>query len=88
MGAPRCVYHVCMARVNVYLPDELADRARAGGLNVSALTRAAVEAELAGNAASEWLAQVAALPAVAVEHRHVLEALVAARDELAGDDPG
>jgi post-segregation antitoxin (ccd killing protein) len=77
-----------MARVNVYLPDELADRARAAGLNVSALTRSAIEAELAGNAASDWLARVAALPARTVEHRDVVAAVAAAREELAGDDRG
>jgi len=77
-----------MARVNVYLPDDLADRARTAGLNVSALTRAAIEAQLTGNAASEWLARVATLPPVPVEHRDVAAAVAAARDELAGDDRG
>jgi post-segregation antitoxin (ccd killing protein) len=37
---------VCMARANVYLPDDLHTRARAAGLNVSELTRRAVEREL------------------------------------------
>jgi post-segregation antitoxin (ccd killing protein) len=77
-----------MARVNVYLPDDLADRARAAGLNVSAVTRSALEAELAGNAATEWLERVAELPVVDVEHRDVVAAVAAARDELAGDDRG
>jgi post-segregation antitoxin (ccd killing protein) len=75
-----------MARVNVYLPDDLAARARAAGLNVSALTRSALESELGGSAASAWLAQAAELPARDVEHQQVLEAVAAARDELAGDD--
>ena len=77
-----------MARVNVYLPDELAARAREMGLNVSAVTRSALEAELAGAATSEWLARVARLPSSGVEHDHVLAALNAAREELAGDDDG
>jgi len=77
-----------MARVNVYLPDDVADRARAAGLNVSAVTRSAIEAELAGDAASQWLARVATLPALGVEHREVVTAVAAARDELAGDDRG
>lgn len=82
----RRVYAVCMARVNVYLPDELAARARAAGVNVSALTRSALESELAGSATSGWLARAAELPALDVEHEQVLEAVAAARDELAGDD--
>lgn len=75
---------MCMARVNVYLPDDLAARARDKGLNVSAVTRAALEAELAGDAASEWLARVEALPSLAVEHDEALAALDAAREELSG----
>jgi hypothetical protein len=35
-----------MARANVYLPDELHERARAAGLNVSELTQHAIEDEL------------------------------------------
>lgn len=77
-----------MARVNVYLPDALADRARAEGLNVSALTRSAIEAELAAGAASEWLARVSALRALPIEHGDVMQAISAARDELAGDGDG
>lgn len=75
-----------MARVNVYLPDELAKGARAAGLNVSALTRSAIEAELASAATSEWLDRVAALPALRVEHEDVIAAVTAARDEVAGED--
>jgi post-segregation antitoxin (ccd killing protein) len=77
-----------MARVNVYLPDELAARAREKGLNVSAVTRSALEAELAGDAASEWLARAAALPSVGVEHDEAIAALDVAREELSGDDRG
>lgn len=80
------VYDVCMARVNVYLPDDLAARVRAAGVNVSAVTRSALESELGRNAASGWLARAAELPALGVGHEQVLEALAAARDELAGDD--
>ena len=46
---------VCMARLNVYVPDELAERARARGLNVSALTQAAISAELENSATDAWL---------------------------------
>lgn len=77
-----------MARVNVYLPDELAARARAAGVNVSALTRAALESELAGGTTSAWLARATELPVLDVDHDHVLVAIDGARDELAGDDDG
>jgi post-segregation antitoxin (ccd killing protein) len=40
------VYGLRMARVNITMPDELHERARAAGLNVSRLAQAAVAAEL------------------------------------------
>jgi post-segregation antitoxin (ccd killing protein) len=36
-----------MARVNVYLPDELARAARAAGLSISKVTQAALSGSLA-----------------------------------------
>ena len=42
----RDVYGMCMTRRNISLPDELDERARDAGLNVSALARAAILAEL------------------------------------------
>lgn len=78
-----------MARLNVYLPDDLADRARAAHLNVSALTQAAVETALAKQATSAWLRQVAAhRPAAStITHNDVLAVLDAVRDEYEnGDD--
>jgi post-segregation antitoxin (ccd killing protein) len=77
-----------MARVNVYLPDELAARARQAGLNVSAVTRSALEAELASGASSDWLARAARLPSLEVQHDGVLGALDDAREEFAGQDRG
>ena len=58
-----------MARLNVYVPDELAERARARGLNVSALTQAAISAELENSATG-------------ARHDDVLGAIDAARDEF------
>lgn len=40
------VYSLCMARRNISLPDDLDEQARRARLNVSALARQAVEAEL------------------------------------------
>lgn len=73
-----------MARLNVYLPDDLAERARAAKLNLSALTQSAVEAELSRRAGLEWLSRLADLPAPAVRVRHdeVIAAVDAAREEL------
>ncbi len=39
-------------RVTLYLPDELRTQAKAAGLNLSALLRRAVEAELRGDRAA------------------------------------
>lgn len=47
-----------MTRLNVWVPDELAARARAQGLNVSALTQAALLSELQRHATNSWLARL------------------------------
>lgn len=70
-----------MARLNVYVPDELAERARARGLNVSALTQAAIAAELANSATDAWLEGLQPRSTQAT-HDAVLAAIDAARDEL------
>ena len=70
-----------MARVNVYLPDDLAQRAKEADLNVSsALTRRAIEDELAGQETNEWLARISAR-SYGVSHDQVIAALDAVRDE-------
>ncbi len=71
-----------MARVNVYLPDDLAAKARAADLNVSRLTQAAIQRELDRCALDEWLDEVAALPPTGIDDETVLEAVRAAKDEL------
>ena len=57
-----------MARVNVYLPDELAEEARAAGLNVSNITQDALRRELAARRTSEWVARVSKLAPTGVTH--------------------
>jgi post-segregation antitoxin (ccd killing protein) len=81
-----CVYYVCMARMNIYLPDDLAAKARAAGLNLSALARAAVEAELAKSLTDGWLEQVLALAPTSVSHDEAIEALDAAREDFGARD--
>lgn len=63
-----------MARMNVYLPDDLAERAKEAGLNVSGLTQDVVAAELDRRLLRAWLD---ALPGLAqtVTHDEVLSAL-------------
>ena len=81
----RHVYIVCMARLNVYVPDELAERAKAANLNVSALAQAAIADELQRHATNSWLDALPA-PRGRVSHDAALEALDGAREELAGAD--
>ena len=74
------MYSVCMPRVNVYLPDDLAAAARAAKLNLSSLTQEAIRRELAGRTTDAWLATLDATGAP-VAHDTALAALDAAREE-------
>ena len=76
------VYAMRMARVNVYLPDDLATRARAAELNVSRLTQAAIQRELDRCALDEWLDEVAALPPTGINDVTALAVITAVRDEF------
>ncbi|SFO59314.1 Post-segregation antitoxin (ccd killing mechanism protein) encoded by the F plasmid [Pseudonocardia ammonioxydans] len=77
-----------MARLNVWVPDELAARARAQSLNVSALTQQALAAELDRQATDTWLAELPA-PRRPVAHTTAAAALDAARAEFDADpEPG
>ena len=71
-----------MARINVYLPDDLARKARAARLSVSNITQAALRRELGAHSTSEWLTRIGRLPATRVTHEQVLTAIDAAKDEL------
>jgi hypothetical protein len=51
-----------MARVNIYLPDDLARRAREAGLNVSGVAQEAIESQLRIRAVNDWLASLRARP--------------------------
>lgn len=75
-----CIF-VCMTRLNVYVPDELAERARKRGLNVSALTQAAISAELENSATDAWLDGLEARRSTA-RHDDVLAAVDAAREDF------
>src|SRR5438105_451280 len=83
--ATMCVYSVRIARINIYLPDELANQARAAQLNVSALAQEALRTELVRHQTDRWLERVRGLPRHDIDHASVIEALDAAREELGGE---
>ena len=71
-----------MARVNVYLPDDLAAEARAAGLNVSNLTQQALRSALNASRVNDWLDDIAAMRPLGISHGAVAEAVAAAKDDL------
>lgn len=70
-----------MARLNVYLPDELAAEAKEAGLNLSAVTQEAVRRLLTARTTDAWLATLKRTPSRSVSHQDALDALDAARAE-------
>ncbi len=73
---------VCvMARLNVYLPNDLAAEAKRAGLNLSAVTQEAVRRSLAARSTDAWLATLEPAASRGVTHCRVLDALDAGRDE-------
>jgi len=75
-----------MARVNVYLPDDVAQKAREAKLNISSLTQEAVLQALRRGEWNDWIKEVSSRPPVDVTHEQIMQALAEARDELWGDD--
>ena len=73
-----------MARVNVYLPDDLAAEAKAFGLNVSRLTQQALRSALAASRVDEWLDDVTALPSLDIAHDAIAHSVADAKDEVEG----
>lgn len=74
-----------MSRLNVWVPDELASEAREAGLNISALTRAAIESELAGRATDAWLDSLPGPRGDGPSDEVVLRALDEAREEFGAE---
>lgn len=70
-----------VARLNVYLPDELAAQAKEAGVNLSAVTQEAVRQTLAARSTDSWLSTLEAASSDPVSHSRALDALDAARDE-------
>ncbi len=71
-----------MARVNVYLPDDLAAEAKAAGLNVSNLTQEALRSALAASQVDDWLDDIATMRPLGISHRSVVDAVASAKDDL------
>jgi hypothetical protein len=79
-----------MARVNIYLPDDLARRAREAGLNVSKVAPDAIDGQLRGMDLAQWLADVRDDPPLKeVTHEGVIAAVDDVRAEVGdGFPPG
>lgn len=70
-----------MARVNVYLPDEIAQQAKELKLNISALTQRAIKSEIGAMATNEWLESLRGSTSRTVSHERVMEVLREVREE-------
>lgn len=79
---PSGVYSMRMSRVNVYLPDDLAEEAKKAGLNISSLTQEAIRSTLAAQTLERWQQQVSGLSSPGVSHAKVIDAVRSAKDEL------
>jgi post-segregation antitoxin (ccd killing protein) len=71
-----------MPRINIYVPEDLAAKAREAGLNVSRLTQEAIRIELGRQELRSWLKELERLPKHDISHEDVMAALDAARDEF------
>jgi post-segregation antitoxin (ccd killing protein) len=72
-----------MARVNIYVPDGLARRAREAGLNVSGIAQAALERELRRHDNRAWFHRVLENPPLeGVTHDEVIRSIDEAREEM------
>ena len=71
-----------MGRVNVYLPDGLAEEARSADLNVSAITQAAVRAVLAARKTDAWLDTLVEIRSRPVDVGRIMASVREARDDM------
>jgi post-segregation antitoxin (ccd killing protein) len=74
--------------LNVYLPDDLAERARLAGVSISAVTQNALRSALAAMDTDAWLDRLDRRSGTEVEHDRVLEALDEAREGLGARSAG
>jgi len=72
-----------MARVNVYIPDQLAEQARLANVNVSAITQAALTRQLEVLGFRAWIEQLAQdLEPVILPDDRVQSALDSGREDF------
>lgn len=69
-----------IARLNIYVPDDLAEQAKQAGLNVSAMAQDAIRKALEADSTDAWLASLQPV-APTTSHGLVIEALDTVRDE-------
>ena len=75
-----------MARVNVYLPDDLAAEAKAAGMNVSNLTQEALRSALAARRVDDWIEDVGSMRSLEISSEAVASAVAEAKNEFGVDD--
>ena len=75
-----------MARVNVYLPEELAEQAKAAGLNVSAIAQEALRSALRVQQVNDWLGSLELTGTGQISRAAIDEAIQGAKDEIEGLD--
>ena len=80
------VYNMRMARINVYVPDDLAKQAKSAGLNVSGLTQEALRSALATTRVNEWLDGISSMRPTGIDHASVAAAVSEAKDEIEGHE--
>lgn len=71
-----------MARVNIYLPDDLAEQARKADVNVSAVAQDALRRELASASIDAWLESLDRIERVDVSHSIAQSAMDEARHDF------
>ena len=71
-----------MARVNVYLPDDLAEEVRASGINVSQVTQDALRAALSPIRTNLWLDDIKRLGSTGISSDEVAAAVTWAKEDL------
>jgi post-segregation antitoxin (ccd killing protein) len=71
-----------MARISVYLPDDLAEATKRADLNVSRLTQAAIRSALAAADTNAWLDQLDSLEPVDLPPERAVEAVRATREDF------
>jgi post-segregation antitoxin (ccd killing protein) len=77
-----------MARVNVYLPDDLAERAKLAGVSISRVTQDALHGALAAMDTDAWLDSLDQRSGAEVGHERVLTALDDAREDFGARSGG